>query len=125
MKIFSILTFVFIGLLSGSCATTNAPASSDTSPFRSVVVRDGTIVATLPPAPRWIVQVGSAETRPSKPSESFTLQAGSSLRLVEHHLSYQVTAQLTPTPGLKIESHFDASSFGGTNTNRNYFILAK
>ena len=125
MKILSIITFAFISVMSASCATTNAPAGSDTLPFYSVAVREGAIVATLPATPRWIVQVGSAESRQSKPSESFTLQAGSSLRLVEHHLSYQATAQFTPTPGLKIESQFDARSFGGAITNRSYFIPAK
>jgi hypothetical protein len=125
MKILSIITIAFIGLMSASCATTNAPAGSDILPFHSVAVRDGAIVATLPAAPRWLVQIGAAELRMSRPDESFTLQAGSSLRLVEHHLSYLVTAQLTPTPGLKIESHFNASSFGGTNTVRSYFISAK
>ena len=125
MKTLSIVTFAFIGLMSASCATTNAPASSDKYPFHSVVVRDDAIVATLPNiGTRWIVE-GTAESHLSRYGEVFTLKAGSSLRLIEHHSSYQAIAQLAPTPGLKIESHFDGSSFGTTNTDRSYFIPAK
>ncbi len=111
--------------MSASGATTNSPAGSDTLPFHSVAVRDGAIVATLPDSPRWIVAYGIDDGHPAKPGEAFTLKEGASLQLVAHHFSYQVTAQLAPTPGLKIASHFAASSFGGTNTNRNYFIPAK
>jgi len=100
--------------------------NSDFSPFQSVSVHNDKIIATLPAAPRWFVQASSAGARwLSQPGESFTLQAGSSLRLVEKHSSYQATAQLAPTPGLRIESTFDASDFGGVITNRSYFISAK
>jgi hypothetical protein len=122
MKIFSIF-IVLASLLAASCAST--PESADSSPFHSVVVRDGAIVATLPATPRWIVQIGSSDSRTSEPSESFTLQDGASLRLVEHHLNYKVTAQIAPKPGLKVESTMDARSFGGEITKKSYFIPAK
>jgi hypothetical protein len=121
----SIVTFAFIGL-SASCATTNAPASSDIYPFHSVVVRDDAIIATLPNiGTRWIVREGTADSHLSSYGEAFTLKAGSSLHLIEHHSSCQATAQLTPSPGLKMESHFDGSSFGTTNTDKSYFIPAR
>lgn len=105
--------------------TQSAVQNSDFSPFKSIVVSNDVIVATLPAAPRWFVQVDSAESRQSEPGESFTMQAGSSLRLVDKHSSYDVTAQLAPTPGLKMESTFNASDFGRENTKTNYFIPAK
>ena len=122
MKLFS-LFFVFASLLVANYAAT--AADSDMSPFDSVIVRDGTIVATLPVNPHWNVRVGSAESRLSKPGESFTLQAGESLRLDEKHLHYQVTAQLVPKPGLRMVSTFDARSFGNGIKAKSYFITAK
>jgi hypothetical protein len=95
------------------------------SPFHSIVVRDGAIVATLRPRPTWLVQEGTMESRLSKPEESFTMHAGSVIRLTEHHASYHVTAQIFPNEGLMIELSFDARSFGDGVTKNKFFVAAK
>jgi hypothetical protein len=93
--------------------------------FQTVVIRSNTIIATLPANGRWLVADGSGKTRLSESGESFSLRAGSSLRLTEHHSSYVVTPQFSSLAGLRIESTFDASSFGGKITNRTFFIPAQ
>jgi hypothetical protein len=124
MKLTAFLLTTGIGVMTGGCdSPVTLPA--DSSPFHSIVVRDGAIVATLPPHPTWLVREGTFEPRRSKPEESFTMHAGSVIRLSERHSSYQVTAQITPTPGLTIEKTFDARSFGDGVTKRTFFIAAK
>lgn len=59
-----------------------------------------------------MVVVGASEPRRPKPEESFTIHVGSVIRLSERHSSYQVTAQIIPTPELTIESTFDVRSLG-------------
>jgi len=123
MKTFALLVSIMVSV--SAALAGEVPVSSDPIPFHSVTVSNNVILATLPDSPRWIVAYGIDDRRQTKPGESFTLKDGASLLLAEHHLSYQVTAQLAPTPGLKIESRFNASSFGRTNTDKSYFIPAK
>lgn len=124
MKLAAFLLTILIGIVSGGCdSPVSAPA--DRSPFRSVVVRDGAIVATLPTTATWTVIEGASEPRRSKPEESFTMHAGSVIQLSERHSSYQVTAQIIPTAGLTIESTFDARSFGDGVTKKKFFVAAK
>jgi len=92
--------------------------------FRSVVAARDTLVATLPQGRRWLVQVGSSEPRLSEPGESFTIHAGTSLRLIERHASYLVTAQATAPAGLQVEHTSDARSVGGEVTKKSFFIPA-
>ena len=129
MKIAHVTPFLVIGalvyLLAVGCKSKKPPSTQERrSPFHSVIVRDNSIVATLPNAPRWQVREGSDESRLTEPSESFILKDGSSLKLFERHSSYLVTAELTPRQGLKIESRFDARSFGDGVTQAEYFISA-
>jgi hypothetical protein len=124
MKLAPFLLTTFIGVMTGGCdSPVTTPA--DRSPFHSIVVRDGAIIATLPATPTWLVTVGTSEPRRSKPEEAFTMRAGSVIRLSERHSSYQVTAQIIPTAGLTIESTFDARSFGDGVTKKKFFIAAK
>jgi hypothetical protein len=111
--------------ISSAKAATNAPPDSDSLSFQYLTVCDGTIMAELPVGLNCTVQTGSAEFRQSKPGELFMLPAGSSLRLVVNHFNYQMTAQLAPTPGLKIETDFAGRFFAGSITNRIYFVPAK
>jgi len=97
---------------------------AETFPFRSVVAARDTLVATLPQGRRWLVQVGSSEPRLSEPGESFTIHAGPSLRLIERHASYLVTAQATAPAGLQVEHTSDARSVGGEVTKKSFFIPA-
>ncbi|MEO5916829.1 MAG: hypothetical protein ABIS50_21555 [Luteolibacter sp.] len=124
MKLATFLLTTFIGVMTGGCdSPVTAPV--DRSPFQSIVVRDGAIIATLPATIAWMVTVGTSEPRRSKPEEAFTLHAGSVIRLSEHHSSYLVTAQITPKAGLTIDSTFDARSFGHGVTKKTFFIAAK
>lgn len=120
----AVVAFVFICILSAK-GDTNAPPNSDTLSFEYLNFCDGTIMAELPLGLACTVQTGSAEFRQTKPGELFMLQAGSSLRLVVNHFNYQMTAQLTPAPGLKIETDFAGRFFAGSITNRIYFVPAK
>lgn len=124
MKLAKLLIKTLIGLVVSGCDSA-VPASVERSPFHSVVVRDGAIVATLPSATKWMVRVGDSEPRQSKQAESFTMQAGSVIHLYERHSRYQVTAQIIPKAGLNIESTFDARSFGDGVTKKKFFISAK
>jgi hypothetical protein len=125
MKTPILFSVAFLGLYAVGCDS-KAPASvKDTSPFQTIIVRDGKVVGTLPAVPSWMVIDGSAEPRQVAPSESFSMKAGSSLVFAEQHSSYRVTAQLSPAQGLMIESEFDARSFGGELTKRKYFMPAK
>jgi hypothetical protein len=112
MKLAALLLTVLVGIVAGGCDSPVLRPDADRSPFHSVVVRDDTVVATLPEVSQWLVEECSAKPRKTKPGESFVLRAGSSLSLYEHHSSYQITAQIIPTAGLTIESTFDARSFG-------------
>lgn len=119
-----------LGLLAAGCeskgpAPSKTTAVADSSPFESIVVRDGRIIGTLPAVPHWVVIEGSAEPRRPKPGESFIMEPGSSLLFAEHHCSYRVTARLAPEKGLLVESKFDARSFGGELTKKKYFLPAK
>lgn len=124
MKLAALFLTSLIGIVASGCDSP-APAPADRSPFHSVVVRDGAIIATLRAKPTWLVTVGTAEPRLSEPEEAFTMHAGSVIELSERHSSYQVTAQIVPTAGLTIESTFDARSFGKGVTKRKFFIAAK
>jgi hypothetical protein len=124
MKLSKFLSLASIGVMAGGCGSSvNAP--DDRFPFQSIVIRDGTIIATLRATPRWLVTVGTSEPELSKPEEFFTMQAGAVIRLSERHSSYQVTAQILPTAGVTIESTFDARSFGKSITKRKFFVAAK
>ena len=125
MKLAAFLLTALIGVVAGGCDSPVPAPVADRSPFHSVVVREDTVVATLPEVSQWLVDEGSAEPRKTKPGESFVLRAGSSLSLYERHSSYQVTAQIIPTAGLTIESTFDARSFGDGVTKKKFFIAAK
>jgi hypothetical protein len=124
MKLASFLSTTLFGIFAGGCDSPG-PAPADRSPFHSVNVQDGAIIATLPPRPTWLVLEGGFEPRRSKPEESFTMHAGSAIRLSERHSSYQVTAQIIPKAGLTIESTIDARSFGDGVTKRKFFVAAK
>jgi hypothetical protein len=124
MKLCKLHFITFIGVITGGCNSPDTPPN-DRSPFQSIVFRDGTIIATLPATPRWLIRVGTAESELSKPEESFTLLAGAVIRLSERHSSYKVTAQIVPTAGVTIESTFDARSFGKSVTKRKFFVAAR
>ena len=124
MKLCRLLSIIFLGVMTSGCDSPVTPPDNR-SPFQSIVVRDGTIIATLPDTPRWLVTVGTAESELSKPDESFTMQAGAVIRLAERHSSYQVTAQIVPTAGVTIESTFDMRSFGKSVTRNKFFVAAK
>ena len=101
-------------------------ADSPGDPFQSVLVRDDTIIATLPAeGARWLIDSGSSSARLSEHGETFTLRAGETLRFVERHSSYSYTAQLTPTPGLQVTPTVDARSVGGATTDKTFFIPAR
>jgi hypothetical protein len=119
----SIITICFLAVGIFSCSSRGA--ESEMFPFQSVILSRNTIIATLPASKRWIVEADSAKSRMSEPGESFTLHAGSSLRLIEKHSNYLAVARLTPTAGLQIESIFDARSFGSGVAKKNYFIPAR
>lgn len=124
MTKYALFIIALVGIFFGICSA--APSTSpDDSLFISVVVRDGTVVATLPAVPGLMVTVGAAERRGTKGSEVFTLQPGSSLRLSTRHSSYLVTAQIKPKPGLIVEYTFDGRSFRRELTTKKYFIAAK
>ncbi len=95
------------------------------SPFHSIEVRNGMIVATLHPRPTWLISEGGLEPRHSKPEESFTLHPGSVIRLSEKHSSYEITAQITPEAGLTVNATFDGRSLGDDVAKITYFIPAK
>jgi hypothetical protein len=95
------------------------------SPFQSIAMRDGEIVATLPKFPVWLIDEGTAEPRLTKPFECFTMRPGTVIGFHEHHASFRATAHLTPVAGLMIESTFSATSFGGGITRKKYFIAAE
>jgi hypothetical protein len=118
----SLITIVLFAALTSHLI---GAADLEASPFQSVVARPDAIIAALPAGKRWLVKTGSSALRLSAPGESFKLPAGSSLHLSERHSSYHVTAQLLPAAGLRIESTFDARSFGGTVTKKSYFIPAR
>lgn len=124
MKLVSFLLITLICGAAGGCEQP-APAPAEKSPFHSVIVRGGSIVATLPAAPAWLVGVGTADSRRSTPQEAFTLAPGDVMRLSGRHISHEVTAQIVPEAGVTIESTFDARSFGDGVSKRKFFIPAK
>jgi hypothetical protein len=96
------------------------------TPFQSVLVREDTIIATLPGSGiRWLIESGSTPRRSAKYGEAFTHHAGTSLRLTEKHSSYSFTARVKPFPGLKVVFTSDTRSFGGTIISKTYFIPAR
>ena len=121
MKTFN-LAPLLIGML--TFARGDTPENAAATLFDSVTYRNGGIVATLPASSHWLIQK-NADSKPSRPGESFTLRDGDSLRLIEHHLSYKVTAQLSPKPGLKVEFTMDGRSFGGETARINSFLPAR
>ena len=117
--------FAFYGAVSVALASAIV-AQPSTFLFASVVLQDPTVVATLPSDRRWLVKIDSAEERLSSAGESFPLRQGTSLSLIEHHSSYQITCHISPpAAGLQVENTFDAHSFGGTTTKKSYFIKAQ
>jgi hypothetical protein len=121
----SLLVGIVVAQYSNHAKDDASTLATDRSPFHSIVVREGAIVATLHPGSTWLVSEGTLEPRRSKPEESFTIHAGSAIRLFERHSSYQVTAQISPTAGLTVSSAFDGRSFGDGVTKRTFFIPAK
>jgi hypothetical protein len=104
-------------------------AEPSTEPFAKVARSADTIVATLSAMGGSLVLVDSPQpgmARSTSPGESFSLRDGASLLLVEHHSSYRITCHLLPPPaGLQIAARFDARSFGGSLSEKTYFIKAQ
>jgi hypothetical protein len=101
-------------------------ADSRNSPFATVVRRGDTIVATLPTLGMRYVVAEAQRPRITSYGEPFQFRDGTSVLLYEKHSSYRITCHISPPPaGLRVESTFNAQSFGGTTTKKNYFIDAK
>ena len=101
-------------------------SDSRNSPFATVVRQGDTIVATLPSIGIRYVVGDAPKPRVTSYGESFQLRDGASVFLYEKHSSYRVTCHISPPPaGLKVESAFNAESFDGTTTKKNYFIEAQ
>ena len=100
-------------------------AATTSEPFATVVRHGDTIIATLPASGVRYVVGDSQQPRVTSYSESFEFHAGASLLLTEKHSSYRVTCRFAPIAGLQVESTFDARSFGGTTSKKNYFIRAQ
>ena len=101
-------------------------ADSRNSPFAAVARHGDTIVATLPTIGMRYVVADAQKPRVTSYGESFQLRDGASVLLYEKHLSYKIICHISPPPaGLRVESTFNAQSFGGITTKKNYFIDAK
>ena len=92
--------------------------------FESIVHRGDVIVATLSPSGARFAITDSPQSRIAAPGESFQLHDGESLSLSEHHSSYRVTCRIASPAGLKVVAKFDSRSFGGSQSEKSYFIKA-
>jgi len=106
-----------------SALVLNSNAKDVESPWRSLSVREQTVVATLPKDRRWLVTYNKQEPRLSAFGESFSLRVGDSITLSERHGSYTFTPRFVPhPPGLECVHVFDARSFGGgTKRSTSFF----
>ncbi|HEY6154718.1 MAG TPA: hypothetical protein VIW07_13340 [Candidatus Udaeobacter sp.] len=117
--------FIALGLVIAALSSSHA-AEHASEPFASVVRRGDVIIATLPATGLRFVITDSPKPRVTSYGESFELRDGASLSLHEKHSSYRITCHLVPPPaGLQVESKFDARSFGGTMSEKSYFIKAQ
>ncbi|HKP04724.1 MAG TPA: hypothetical protein VJU77_15330 [Chthoniobacterales bacterium] len=120
------MTRALLVVLTTLVAASMFAAGSKLFPFKSVVRRGDAIEATLPADAHWLVESPPAEPRLAKPHEIFRLSAGESLRLVERHSSYRITAHISKeSSGLMVENTIDAHSFGGSTKLKTYFIRAR
>jgi hypothetical protein len=76
--------------VAGSSITCNADPSAvaEDTPFQSIVFRGDSITVTLTANANWMVISDGSEARKTLSNESFSLEAGSTLRLFEHHSGY-------------------------------------
>jgi hypothetical protein len=117
-------TLLVLSLFAVSAVQLRA-GDSGTAPFATVVRQGETIVATLPSIGTRYVVGDTPEQRVTSYGESFRLRDGASVSLYEKHSSFRITCQISPPPGgLKVQSTFNAQSFGGTTTTKTYFIKA-
>jgi hypothetical protein len=113
------MTRSLLGLLLAAMVASAPAVNATLLPFQSVILQGDEIVATLPENTRWLVESPPTEPRLSKRREVFRLSDGQSLRLVERHFSYRITARIS------VEHTFDAHSFGAATTVKKYFIQAR
>ena len=117
--------FIALALVVAALSSSRA-AEHASDPFVTVVRRGDVIIATLPATGLRFVIADSPEPRVTSYGESFELRDGASLSLHDKHAIYRITCHLVPPPaGLQVKSKFDGRSFGGTMSEKSYFITAQ
>ena len=101
-------------------------AAKPTRPVFSSVVRHGDSIVAVVAGGRWLTHGDSPSGRIIEAGQSLTFRDGTSVTLVQHHTSYDIRCQISPSrAGLHVTESFDARSFGAAAEQQKYFIRAQ